>query len=219
MANTVETKINAFFSQFPLRRYPKGQLLIYSGESSDMVFYLLSGKVKQYDISYRGEEVIVNIFKDNAFFPLSMAINETVNPYFFEAESDIQLRAAASGQVIDFIKQNPDVMFDLLSRIYKGVDGILGRMAHLMSSNANSRLIYELVLETKRFGNQYKDKSYSIAINEKDLAARTGLTRETINREIRKLKFEKLLVIRKKDIHILDLDKLETKLQKASMIV
>ncbi len=215
MSTDVDKKISDFFQQFPLRKYSKGQVLIYSNEANNSVIYLLSGKVKQYDISYRGEEVILNVFKADAFFPMSLAISQGTNPYFYEAESDIEVRCAPSAATVEFIKQNPDVMFDLLTRIYVGVDGILGRMAHLMSSNANIRLIYELVLETLRFGKQHKDKSYSITLNEKDLAARTGLTRETINREIRKLKDEKLLEIRKNDIHIFYLDRLEDKLVKA----
>lgn len=218
MYTAVSTKIESFFANYPLKRYAKGQIIIYAGDGEGTVFHLVSGKVKQYDISNRGEEVILNVFKSPAFFPLSIAINHTPNPYFYEAESPIELRAAPARETITFIKHNPDVMYDLLSRVYKGIDGLLGRMTHLMTSSAHDRLLYELILEAKRFGKTHKDSSYTIKLNEKELASRTGLARETINREIHKLKRSKMLEIRLTDIRIPSLDRLEEILAEDSRI-
>jgi CRP-like cAMP-binding protein len=146
MADDTQQKIHDFFSKFPARSYPKGQILIFADESPEHVFYIKNGKIRQYAITYRGDEVIVNIFKPPAFFPMSWAINHTDNEYFYKTEEPTELHVVPANEAIAFIKENPDVMFDLLSRVYRGLDGLLGRMVHLMSWSAKSRLMYELLV-------------------------------------------------------------------------
>ena len=202
-------KIEAYFSDFPLRSYPKGQILIYADDTPDHIFYMVSGKVRQYDISYRGDEIVVNVFKTGAFFPLLNAVSGMPNKYFYDAEEDLTVRVAPIDEVISFIKNNPDILFDLLRRVYIGADGLLGRMVHLMSGTAKSRLLYELVIECRRFGEKTKNKEYYLPLNESELAARAGLTRETVSREIRKIKREGRLTVTHNGITIKSLEQLE----------
>jgi CRP/FNR family transcriptional regulator, cyclic AMP receptor protein len=213
MNDEVATKVEGFFSQYRLRQYAKGQILIMNGDGGQHIHYLVKGKVKQYDVTYRGDEVILNNFKPPAFFPMSLAINKVDNPYIYQADSAIETRIAPADEVVQFIKANPDVMFDLLSRLYRGVDGMLGRMVHLMGSSAKSRLMYELLLEARRFGSSPDEaEGCSIDITEKDLGARAGLSRETVSREAHKLKADGLIEIRSKDILIKDVAALAKKL-------
>jgi len=212
MTEDIAKKVEEFFAKYRLRSYAKGQILILNGDSTDSIYYLIKGSVKQYDVTYRGDEIILNMFKPPAFFPMSIAINHTPNPYIYEADTDIELRQAPTEEVVEFIKANPDVMYDLLSRLYKGVDGLLGRTAHLMGSSAKSRLIYELILEARRFGTSQEDGGCLLSINEKDLGARAGLSRETVNREIHKLKDEDFIAISSKTMVIKNLVNLEKKL-------
>jgi len=212
MSDEVTVKIDRFFSRYQLRHYAKGQILLVGGEDTEKVFNLVKGRVKQYDVSYRGDEVILNVFKPPAFFPMSIAINHTPNPYVYEADTDVDIRQAPSVEVIDFMKANPDVMFDLLGRVYRGMDGLLGRMSLLMSSSAKSRLMYELILEARRFGISQTDGGFMLNINEIDLGARAGLSRETVNREMHKLKQDGLIEVRAKSIVIKDVGLLEQKL-------
>jgi CRP/FNR family cyclic AMP-dependent transcriptional regulator len=203
----VSLKIERFFGEYPVRQYDKGQILIRAHEDPEHVFYLIEGRVKQYDISYRGDEVILNVFKPPAFFPMSYAINKTPNFYFYEAETPLQLHQAPAEAAVEFIKANPDVLYDLLARVYRGSDGLLGRLAHLMASSARSRLLYELLIEVRRFGTP-AGHGASLELNESDIGARAGLARETVSREMRKLKDEGLISIVKNEIHVNDIDRL-----------
>lgn len=207
MNHTVAGKIERFFAQYPVRHYHQGQILIHAQEEPYKVFHLVKGRVKQYDISYRGDEVVLNTFKSPAFFPMSYAINKTPNDYFFEAETDIELHLAPIDETVEFIKTNPDVLYDLLSRVYRGTDGLIGRLAHFMAGNARSRVLYEILIECRRFG-QPRGHGLAISLTESDIAAHAGLARETVSREIRKLKDEGLISVVKNEILVNDLDQL-----------
>ena len=206
---SVADKVQQEFSQFPLRSYPKGQILVFAKENPDHIFYLVKGQVRQYDVSYRGDEVTINVFKPSAFFPMSWAINNTPNVYFYKTEQPTDVHIVPADKAVAFLKDNPDVLFDLLSRVYRGLDGLLGRMVHLMSGTAKSRLLYELIIECRRFG-KANEHSYVLSASEVDLASRSGLSRETVSREMKKLKENGLVQLKPEGILIPDYQALET---------
>ena len=209
MDQIVADKIEVFFSAFPTRQFSKGHILIHAHDNPTQVFHLLEGRVKQYDISYRGDEVVLNVFKPPAFFPMSFAVNQTPNVYFFEAEEDIVVQVVPGVDAVAFIKANPDVLYDLLSRVYRGTDGLIGRLTHLMAGSARSRVLYEILIECRRFGTA-RGSGMAIALTETDIGAHAGLARETVSREIRKLKEEGMISVIKKEIWVNDLDRLST---------
>ena len=203
------SKVEEFFSRYPKRSFRKGQILLLNGDDLVYVHYLLDGRVKQYDVSYRGDEIVLNRFKPGAFFPMSLAINPEPSQYIFEAETNIEVRSAPAKEVVAFLHDNPDVVFELLSRVYRGVDGVLGRMVQLMGSSARSRLAYELVLETKRFGKKLATGDILLETHEHTIGEQAGLSRETVSREVHKFKQEGLIEISLGGIIIKDLAALE----------
>lgn len=212
MSKDVLKDIEDFFSQYKTRRYHKGQILILNGDETDYVYQLVDGRVKVYDVTYRGDEIILNVFKPPAYFPMSLAINRVPNPYIYEAETDVEIRQAPADEVIKFIKSKPAVMFDLLSRVYLGVDGLLGRITQLMSGSAKTRLLYELFTECRRFSKRKKDGSYALNISVTSLAARSGLSRETVSREMHNLKDAKIISLKGGLVLIPDLAVIESML-------
>jgi CRP-like cAMP-binding protein len=209
MDSSVAQKIDAFFGGLPLRTYPAGQILIHAHDDPEHIIHLVEGRVKQYDISYRGDEVVLNIFKPPAFFPMAYAINKTPNTYFYQAETDVSLHQAPIPDTLAFLQANTDVLYDLLGRVYRGTDGLLGRLAHIMAGSARSRVLYELLIEARRFGRKH-DHGVTIALTESDIASHAGLARETVSREIAKLRHEGLISTAKSELLITDLELLAT---------
>jgi CRP/FNR family transcriptional regulator, cyclic AMP receptor protein len=209
MVSTVAEKVDKQFGKYPSRVYPKGQILIFANEDPEYIFYITKGRVIKYDISYRGDEVVVNIFKAPAFFPMSWAINRLPNKYFYKADEITEVHTISVDEALIFLRENPDVMYDLLARIYQGMEGMLSRLVQLMSGTAKSRLVQELIIECRRFGEKQADGSCKLTISEQSLAARVGLSRETVSREIRKLKDRGLVHLQKHHIIINNVSALE----------
>jgi CRP-like cAMP-binding protein len=210
--SSIPQKIADFFTPYPLRNFDKLQIMVRAEDNPPGVFYILEGRVSQYDITPSGNEVVVNVFKPGAFFPMSWAINETPNHYFFEASTKIVARVAPVADAVQFLKDNPDVAFDLLGRVYRGMDGVLRRMAHLMGGDAKSRLLFEILNATYRFGEQQKDGHISVALKESDLARHSGLARETVNRCIQDLKAVGAVSVTHKGMIVKDIQQIETML-------
>lgn len=208
----IKEKIAAFFEHYPLQTYNKRELLLRAEEPVDSIFYIHEGRVSQYDIAPNGNEIVVNVFKPGAFFPMSSAINGTENHYFVEASLKTQVRVAPKAEVVQFLRENPDVTFDLLTRVYRGIDGVLRRMAHLMGGDAQSRLIFELLNATYRFGEQQPGGSIHVQLTEGDLAKHSGLARETVSRLMQELKTADLIEVNHGGISVKSTSDLEARL-------
>jgi len=203
-------KVEDFFTKYREQKAQKGHLLVMAGNDPEGIYYLTEGEIGQYDISESGQKVMVNIFRTNAFFPMSWAINKTPNEYFFEALSDIKYKVAPPDKAVELLKANPDVLFDLLARVYRGTDGMLRRTSYLMGGKALNRLGFELIVECKRGKHITQNGQCLIKLSETDLAMRSGMTRETVNRQIQKFKADNLVSVSPDGIRILDIEAFES---------
>lgn len=210
MHHTTEPLLE-FFSSHSKHQYKKGELIIRADEIPGGIYFLESGTVKQYVISQKGEELVLNIFKPHAFFPMSYAFTENNNEYYYEALSDLTAYKAPVHAVLSFIQTHHEVLYDLLKRVFIGIDGLEKRLMYLMAGSAYTRLITELVIQSKRFGEE-SEHGINIHLNETELAARSGMTRETVSREVRHLKEIGLIDIYKSKLYIKNLQLLENEI-------
>ena len=189
LSSDILAKILELFRDCDEKVYSRGDIITFADQEPDGVYLLLSGTVEQYDVTPEGNKMTVNIFKPTAFFPMSWAINKTPNTYFFAALTTVRLKKTSPQRVIDFLQNNPDVTFNLLSRVFSGTDALLRRLALAASGAASHRLIYELLIEAKRFGDAVPKQGEQrlVHIRHNNLAARTGLARETVSRELHRL--------------------------------
>jgi CRP-like cAMP-binding protein len=205
-------KIHRLLAAYPQRTYASGQILLFAHENPDTIFYLKSGRVRMYDVTAKGNEVVTNVYEPGKFFPLSWALNHAPNRYFFKAEIDCQVWLVPADKVLEVITSDPDITIDLLRRIFTKTERIFARMVYLMSASAGRRLMFELVVECRRFGTVQPDNSCIVHIREVDLASRTGLSRETVSREFQKLKELGLVKLEKSSIRVLDVTELEAQI-------
>lgn len=215
MHTPASTTIRTFFAQYAPSRYSKGQILLLQGEESDYIYYLLEGHVKVYTISYRGDEVILHVYRPLDFFPMSQVVNPSQNKYIYEADTEIVIRRAPLQAVKNLLEAHSSITLELLKQSYDYINDFLDRQSLLMAGSARSRLIYELIIQCQRFARRDHHDRYVLDIHEGELAARIGLSRETINREVKKLKNEMLLVLDHQTVIIPSVDNLKQKLSQS----
>lgn len=202
MTDTQE-KVERFFQKGSKREFASGELILFPGMDGVVpINYLKQGRVIQYDINEEGDRSIVNIFKPHAFFPLQVAVNDATIGYFFEADTATEVYQVDPTKVRDFLLQEPDVMYDVLSRICRGLDGLLGRTTQLLNGNAKNRVLYELSILSQRFGKATGD-GIEVSITAGRLAEMTGLTRETVSRSLQTLRQAGLVRLRRGTVTVL----------------
>lgn len=183
-----------FYEQFSVRQYKKGEMLIRADDDPQGIFCLTKGYVRQYTISKTGFELTLHILKPISYFPLVWAINGTPNVYFFEALTPVEVGRAPRDRVVNFIKDKPAVLFELLSELIEDYAESLARIEHLVFSDAYRRVISVLLYIAKHFGE--KNEKGTIVyqrFTQQDIATLVGVARETASNELVKLEKKGLI--------------------------
>lgn len=202
-----------FYKQFSIRNYKKGEMLIRADDDPQGIFCLTKGYVRQYSISKTGFELTLHILKPISYFPMVWAINGTPNVYYFEALTPVEVGRAPRDQVVNFIKDKPTIIFELMSELLEDYAESLTRVEHLVFSDAYRRVISVLLYIAKHFGEK-SDNGIIIGhyFTQQDIATLVGVARETASIEMIKLEKKGLVKHVGHSILIESMKKLELEL-------
>jgi CRP-like cAMP-binding protein len=212
MSQGVDAKVLSFFQDYPEKAFRKGELLIRADEDPAGVFYLQEGIVRQYYISRTGIQITLNMFKAGAFFPMSWVISDIHNNYYFEAVTSCQTYKIPKPDMLAFIKKEPEVLFDLLRRVFVGIEGLWLHIEYLSAGNSATKLVSTIIILAERFGKQTGDSmiiDMGVKLTEKELGDYAGMYRETVSREMQLLEKNNLVLRKNGTIVIPDFKKLE----------
>jgi len=190
MEDKVNHKIKDFFGLCKETIYKKGEVIIPAYDEPGGIYLIKSGCVKMSTIFEDGSELAVNLFKPNSFFPLTWAIGDAPNTYFFQAIQPTVILKAPKEKFIKFVKENPDVLYSLTKRVLIGLDGLLFTIKYVLSGNSINKVATVLWMLSNRFG-QKNDRGeilINLQITHQDIASHAGITRETTSLAIEKMK-------------------------------
>ncbi len=141
------------------------------------------------------------------------AVNGTPNVYYFEALTPVEVGRAPREDVVNFIKDKPGIIFELLSELIEDYAESLTRIEHLVFSDAYRRVISVLLYIAKHFGEEVNN---TIVVHhrftQQDIATLVGVARETASNELSKLEKKGVIKYVKHSMIFKDMDKLELEL-------
>jgi CRP/FNR family transcriptional regulator len=208
-----DNEFEIFYKQFVIRNYKKGETLIRADDDPQGIFCLTKGYVRQYTISKTGFELTLHILKPLSYFPMIWAINGAPNIYFYEALTPVEVGRAPKDEVINFIKDKPVIIFELMSELLEDYAETLTRIEHLVFSDAYRRVISILLYIAKHFGEENKTGvMVRHRFTQQDIATLVGVARETASLEIAKLEKKGLVRYIEHSMIFKNISKLELEL-------
>jgi len=208
-----DNEFEIFYKQFVVRNYKKGETLIRADDDPQGIFCLTKGYVRQYTISKTGFELTLHILKPLSYFPMIWAINGAPNIYFYEALTPVEVGRAPKDEVINFIKDKPAIIFELMSELLEDYAETLTRIEHLVFSDAYRRVISILLYIAKHFGEENKNGVIvRHRFTQQDIATLVGVARETASLEIAKLEKKGLVKYIEHSMIFKNISKLELEL-------
>lgn len=207
----VYKKLDTFFSHYPLVTFKKGAILFDGVKEPSGIFYIVEGIIRRYWIFENGNEITLNLYKPHSFLPMSWAISDIANEHTYEALTNGKARKAPKGDVLAFLQKEPDITFDLLRRVYVGMEGLWKHIELVTSGTSLTKLAASLVVLAKRFGKEGTGKKIVVQIKmgQQEIANYAGMSRETASREFQILKKQHIAFFEKGNIVIENMQKLE----------
>lgn len=205
-------QLDVLFANSRLQTHKRGSILIRPEDAIAKILYLTTGYVRQYLVTRSGDEVSIHIYGPGSFFPIMIVLSNATNRFFFEASTDIEVKSASPDRVIELLQSEPKVLYDLTKRFAKGLDGLVTRIEHTFMRPAEPRIVSFLLYLSNRFGEDtYEGRRIRLTLTHQDIANWLGLTRETVSRQLGKLKRKGLISYHNEHIVVIRFDKLQAK--------
>lgn len=196
-------KISAFFGAHTPFQAETDSILIHPDERPTTVFYLTSGIVAQTKTTIKGQELTMNLYKPGSFFPLMDFVAGIQNQYTFRTIETCTGFKAPVQEVVTWIQSDAAISFDITKRLLKGLHGMLLKTEKLMQRDATAILAQTLLTFAARFPTaDAKTVGIALSLTHQQLADATGLSRETITRELSQLKADGVISNEHKQIII-----------------
>lgn len=197
VVETLLHELDIFFKKFKPLRYRRGEIILRAGDSPPGIFYLKSGYVRVYSFSKGGEELTLIIFKPGDIFPVSWVIGDVPASYFVEAMTVAELWRVPRDQFLEFVRNKPEILLELIKRMMVRFVGLMRRMEYLVFGNAYSKVASILLICAERFGRKAAGGMViDVPLTHNDIATLVGMTRETVSIEMKKLEKKNLISYR-----------------------
>lgn len=207
----MNTNIN-IFDQFQTRRYKKGQLVLFQGEIPRFGFALKEGIIKEYDISKQGNEQITWLINKSEIFPFSWLMGSVPTvPFYYETVSDCELYIIKKEEYLMLLENNKSFLRDELNRQAMKENAQARRIAAILNPKAENKLLntFHYLVESYGSSSGKNNIIINLFLTHQDFANLTGLTRETVTKELSKLKSASIIKQNnKRSKYEIDLNKL-----------
>ena len=197
-----------------LRHRPlkKGETLFRKGDEGNSLYIVRSGSIRIVLPSESGEEVSPAILSEGDFFG-EMALLDGMSRSADAVALEVsEVFALNRRDFLSFLLNNEKAIqsiFSFLSMRLRKTDDLLEDVCFL---NISTRLAKRLVELAATYGRQKEGGDIvqiDLRLTQKDLASMVGVTRESINKEMRVLRERNLISTRENMIQILNLTRLK----------
>jgi CRP/FNR family transcriptional regulator, cyclic AMP receptor protein len=198
-------------------RLPKGQV-VHALDDRSQVNLIESGFIKRYRITGEGQKSIQLIYGPNDVFPmtpvyqaiLDMQVYRGNETYYYESMTEIVVYSQPIEALKQKIAEDPSFYRDLWYAAGTKLNAYIARMEDISLKSSLWRTAYALGFLANQYGQKTEEGVViPLPLTHQDLADLLDLSRETISRELGKLK-ERGLVTGNKTMVITDLDKLKS---------
>ncbi len=191
MDAAAEKKFQELLSNYPLKSYRRGEIILFQGEAPRVAYVLKTGMVKAYNISSSGDEKPIGFYGPGSLFPAAWVYGNVPSAmYYYEAFTDLTLYGVPADEYQGFLRANPAIALNELKRYVSDDVGKTMRLNALQHSRASDKLIYTLhylaLSHSRPIANDGVE--LTLLLTHQDFANLTGLTRETTATELNKLK-------------------------------
>lgn len=207
-ANTGQDNLEQLKEGRSTNKYTKKQTIYSEGNHPSRLFYVIKGKVKTFKRNDDGKELIVGLYNTGDFLGY-MALLES-GPYMETAEAleETELAIIPRNEFEELLGSNPSVMKKFICILAKNINDKEEKLLGIAYNSLRKKVANTLVSLYKKYNSEGKE-SFNIDLSRENLAAISGVAKESLIRTLSDFKDENLISLQASRIQILKLEKLK----------
>jgi CRP-like cAMP-binding protein len=187
----------------------KGSILFKEGDDGEHLYVIVDGKLKLGTSSGDGRENLLSILGPGEMFGELSLFDPGPRTSTATAVTDAKLLSLSHEKVIPWLKQNPEVSLQLLTRLSQRLRRTNEAVGDLVFSDVPGRVAKALIDLGDRFG---KTTPEGLLVNhdltQEELAQLVGASRETVNKALADFAGRGWLKLDGRSVLIADVDRL-----------
>lgn len=196
---------------FKLMRYHQGHMIFQPEDNRSVLYFVMSGRVRLYEILPDGRSITLSILGVNDVFAQSSNHNNYFHDVYAEAMRDSIVAAIQESALESLMEQSPllasRIIYSFSQQLSQSqilIEGLLGRDVSL-------RLVNILLKLATEFGVQNNEGNIVIelGLTHQELADMIGSNRVTVTRKLIELQKKNLIRIENRNILLVDKSALE----------
>ena len=194
-----------------LHRFARGEMVFRVGEPCNAFHVAVTGQVKLYVVSPAGAEKVIEIVGPGQSF--AEALMFTGRPYILNAQAlaDSLVLSIGKAAVVGEVERDPRFAMRMLAGISRRLHGLIHDVESYALHSGMQRVIgYLLRDQVAEDCVSGEVLTVSLPVSKATIASRLSLTPEYFSRVLHELEAEGLVRIDKRDVHLLDVQRLSS---------
>jgi CRP/FNR family cyclic AMP-dependent transcriptional regulator len=191
-------------------RFPAGAVLFFAGDPAHEALVLLSGAVKVSVGSVDGKEIVLEVFEAGALLGELSVLDGKPRSATVTALVPVEVLTVAAGSFNEFLDRNPGVLRRLLVDVIARLRSRVRHQLEFGTGDALGRVCARLADLADRYGEPDGDAvAVHSPLNQTELAAWTGLSREAVVKALRALRQLEWIDVSGRTFLVKDLERLK----------
>jgi CRP/FNR family transcriptional regulator, cyclic AMP receptor protein len=192
------------------RVFPRGEVIFQKGDPGDSLLAVIFGKIRISTISADGQEVVLNVLGAGDVFGEIAFLDGKDRTADASALEETGLLMLQRSSFYPFVKANPDVAMRLLEILCERLRWVSDNYEDVIFLDLPARLAKRLLRLADRFGKPTDEGvRVDLKLSQQELGHMTGVTREAVNKVLRKWDEEGFVSIERAALTIRARDRLE----------
>ena len=207
-SNLNESEIIEIAKHFRTRKYKFRDTILYQGDTSNHVYVIQAGRVSIVTVSESGEESCLQVAGPGDMVGELSAYDGEPRSASVQAVSACTLLVMNGKDFNNYLKSFPGLALSLIKFLSERLRWTTHFLHTLAQYDTAGRLLHLLIYYKEQFGREIsEDRIYEVdlSLNQADLAAMVGASREWVNRLLQQWRKKGIITYSRGVITILDL--------------
>ncbi|MDH5376936.1 MAG: cAMP-activated global transcriptional regulator CRP [Gammaproteobacteria bacterium] len=193
--------IDRFLSHCHRRRYPAKSLIIYAGDTPDVLYYIVDGSVAVLMEDDDGHEIVLAYLNKGDFFgEMGLFDKQKTRSAWVKARNECSLAEISYSRFRTLTNEDPDLLFELAGQMATRLRKTSRKVGDLAFMDVAGRIARTLLDLSKEPDSLTHPDGMQIKITRQELGRIVGCSREMAGRVLKELEDQGLVSVSGKTI-------------------
>ena len=193
--------IERFLEQCHRRRYPAKSVIIYAGDKSDVLFYIVKGSVSVLIEDDDGREIVLAYLNAGDFFgEMGLFEEEQSRSAWVRAREECEVAEVSYAKFQQMVTEDTEILFHMAAQMARRLRDTSRKVGDLAFLDVTGRVARTLLDLTKQPDAMTHPDGMQIRITRQELGRIVGCSREMVGRVLKNLAERELIHVKGKTI-------------------